>query len=72
VIGPCGRCNQPKHMILHSILNYEPRLITRLIVDSRTARGLVMEATSAPESACSHHPSSEAGHEDHPDRGLPG
>ena len=42
VLGPCGRCNKPKVDILKAILDTKEHLITRLIVDSRTARGLIL------------------------------
>ncbi len=41
VIGPCGGCNEPKSEVLDVILNCNPRLITHLVVDSRTARGVL-------------------------------
>jgi DNA-binding transcriptional regulator LsrR (DeoR family) len=45
VLGPCGKCNRPKTGILRSILDAEPSLITHLLVDSRTARGLILKET---------------------------
>jgi DNA-binding transcriptional regulator LsrR (DeoR family) len=42
VLGPCGMCNQPKHMILAAILRYHQPLITQLVVDSQTARNLIV------------------------------
>jgi DNA-binding transcriptional regulator LsrR (DeoR family) len=39
-LGPCSRCGLPKTNILHTILCQNQPLITHLITDSRTARGL--------------------------------
>jgi DNA-binding transcriptional regulator LsrR (DeoR family) len=41
MIGPCGKCNQPKGRILHAILNQRRRLISDLVVDSRSAGQLL-------------------------------
>ncbi|MBN1569404.1 MAG: hypothetical protein JXA73_16280 [Acidobacteria bacterium] len=41
LLGPCGDCGGPKEEVLKAILNYERRLITHLVVDSRSARGLL-------------------------------
>jgi DNA-binding transcriptional regulator LsrR (DeoR family) len=49
VLGPCGKCNKPKTTILRSILDADPSLITHLVVDSRTARGLMLKAEDAEE-----------------------
>ena len=41
VLGPCARCNRPKAGVLKSILeNKTGPLITHLVCDSRSARGL--------------------------------
>ena len=40
VLGPCGACRQPKTEILESILGLKDRLVTHLVVDSRSASGL--------------------------------
>jgi DNA-binding transcriptional regulator LsrR (DeoR family) len=39
-LGPCGKCGRPKTEILDTILSMPDHLITHLVVDSRTARGL--------------------------------
>ncbi len=41
VLGPCGGCKRPKGKLLHTILNQRRRLLTHLVVDSRTAAELV-------------------------------
>ena len=40
-LGPCGSCNRPKGEMLDAILNVRPQLITHLVVDSLSARGLM-------------------------------
>jgi DNA-binding transcriptional regulator LsrR (DeoR family) len=40
VAGPCGGCGRPKTEILQAVLNTERPLITHLVVDTRTSRGL--------------------------------
>jgi hypothetical protein len=40
VLGPCSKCYSPKSRILGRLLEQEPRLVTRFVVDSRSARGL--------------------------------
>lgn len=44
LLGPCGNCGGPKDEVLKAILSYRQRLITHLVVDSRSARGLLGEA----------------------------
>jgi DNA-binding transcriptional regulator LsrR (DeoR family) len=39
-LGPCSLCHAPKTDILRAILNQPKRLITHLVVDSRSAAGL--------------------------------
>ena len=39
-LGPCGACGVPKAEMLDIILGVSPPLITHLVVDSRTARGV--------------------------------
>lgn len=39
-LGPCGICDEPKTKILETILDLDEHLITHLVVDSRSARGL--------------------------------
>lgn len=41
LLGPCGDCGGPKEDVLKAILNHKQRLITHLVVDSRSARGLI-------------------------------
>lgn len=40
LIGPCGECRGPKSEVLRAILNQPQRMITHLVADSRSARGL--------------------------------
>ncbi len=40
VLGPCMGCNQPKTRTLEAVTTMQPHLITHLVLDSRTARGL--------------------------------
>jgi hypothetical protein len=40
-LGPCGQCGGAKTDILRAILCFQQRLITHLVVDSRSAAGLV-------------------------------
>ncbi len=49
VLGPCGECNEPKTEILRAILEARPRLITHLVVDSRTAQGLFIDRSQEEE-----------------------
>ena len=39
-LGPCNGCSRPKNDILKAILKIEPHLVTHLVVDSLSARGL--------------------------------
>ena len=41
LLGPCGNCGGPKSEVLRSILNCKQKLITHLVVDSRSARGII-------------------------------
>jgi DNA-binding transcriptional regulator LsrR (DeoR family) len=41
LLGPCGNCGGPKEDVLKAILAHKQRLITHLVVDSRSARGLM-------------------------------
>ncbi len=43
LLGPCGKCGGPKQEVLRSILASDSRLVTHLVVDSRSARGLLNE-----------------------------
>ena len=36
MLGPCGRCNEPRGRLLHAVLNQEQPLISHLVADSRT------------------------------------
>ena len=40
LLGPCGQCGGPKTDVLQALLDMKQRLITHLVVDSRSARGL--------------------------------
>jgi len=40
-ISPCGRCGGPKEEVARIILDYHEPLISHLIIDSRSARGLL-------------------------------
>ena len=40
LVGPCGQCGGPKEEVLESVLTHKRKLITHLVVDSRSARGL--------------------------------
>ncbi|MEI6809949.1 MAG: hypothetical protein WCN95_14625 [bacterium] len=39
-LGPCSSCGTPKGEVLEAILGMKPQLITHLVVDSLSARGL--------------------------------
>lgn len=39
-LGPCSSCGTPKGEILEAVLGMKPQLITHLVVDSMSARGL--------------------------------
>ena len=41
LLGPCGNCGGPKDDVLKAILTHKQSLITHLVVDSRSARGLL-------------------------------
>ncbi len=41
MLGSCGKCKTPKGKILHTILNQKEKLVSHLVVDSRTAGELV-------------------------------
>ena len=41
MLGSCGKCKTPKGNILHTILNQKEKLVSHLVVDSRTAGELV-------------------------------
>jgi DNA-binding transcriptional regulator LsrR (DeoR family) len=41
VLGPCVVCNRPKTEMLRAVLTMPPRLITHLVVDSRSAAGVL-------------------------------
>jgi len=41
LVGPCGNCGGPKDEVLKAILNQKQKSITHLVVDSRSARGLL-------------------------------
>ena len=45
LLGPCRHCSEPKSDVLQAILNWKPRIVTDLILDSRTARELVASST---------------------------
>ena len=45
ILGPCRQCREPKSEVLQAILNWESRIVTDLILDSRTARELVASTT---------------------------
>ena len=47
-VGPCGGCHRPKDEVIELILNIKPPLITHLVVDSRSARGMVRPAAARP------------------------
>ncbi|HZT32168.1 MAG TPA: hypothetical protein VFA33_19935 [Bryobacteraceae bacterium] len=40
LLGPCGQCGGPKSEVLRAILSHQPPLITHLVADSRSVRGL--------------------------------
>ena len=40
VLGPCTGCGEPKARLLEAVLNMHPPLVTHLVVDSRSARGV--------------------------------
>jgi len=40
VLAPCGSCRQPKTEVLRAVVNCRPPMITHLVADSRTVRGL--------------------------------
>ena len=41
VLGPCYGCNRTKSEVLKAILNQRNKLITHLVVDSRSAKGML-------------------------------
>jgi len=41
VIGPCSVCNEPKSDILRAILNQKKKIITHLVADSLSVRGML-------------------------------
>jgi len=43
MLGPCARCNEHKGRLLETILGQRKRLVSHLVIDSRTAR-FVLEA----------------------------
>jgi DNA-binding transcriptional regulator LsrR (DeoR family) len=42
VLGPCSKCNQTKAEVLKAILNQKKKLITDLVVDSRSAQDMLI------------------------------
>lgn len=42
-LGPCGKCRRSKSRILNTVLDLKRMLITHLVVDSRTARELLLK-----------------------------
>ncbi len=40
LMGPCGECRGPKSEVLRAILNQPKRMVSHVVVDSRSARGL--------------------------------
>ncbi len=44
LVGPCGNCGGPKEDVLSAVLNYRRKLITHLVVDSRSARAVTPSA----------------------------
>jgi DNA-binding transcriptional regulator LsrR (DeoR family) len=41
MLGPCAKCNRPKGRVLETILAQDKRLVTNIVIDSRTAREVV-------------------------------
>lgn len=54
VIGPCDKCQGLKVHVVKALLSADPRLITRLVIDSRTARVLVRGPDAAATESRSH------------------
>jgi len=46
-LGPCGGCGRPKTDILNTLLSMQTHLVTHLVVDSRTLRGIIDGAQAA-------------------------
>jgi hypothetical protein len=42
MLGPCAECNRPKGLVLETILAQDERLVTNIVIDSRTARELAL------------------------------
>lgn len=57
VVGPCAepKCMAPQSRIVRAVLNQDPRLITRLVVDSRCARELLDGNPQAAPGWSGHH-----------------
>ncbi len=64
LVGPCGNCGGPKEDVLSAILTYQRKLITHLVVDSRSARGVTPPAPVPAAQAQRHRerPSAAAPH----------
>jgi hypothetical protein len=47
LLGPCPDCRATKHRIMRAVLDQDERLISHLVVDSRTAAQLIRELPAA-------------------------